>query len=261
MNTIPEAEAFTLGDQPTPLQRAQDAVIQSIIDERRQKGVVDGRDWTGCLVAPQSLPQRPETPPTCRLFRLACPKATVAEEELFAKQARVFATGGWWLLFGEELMAAEQAEAVEYAKTQPERDAAKARVLEAFRQKTAAEIVEIQARKNLKRGEAVKKNPCPCSRLYSCVGDKSTGGAKPTTRHVSSECWSHERTDPLTGAIIAKHVCPWLHPGEPGWHAEWMTDRFWKPAAEAAAPTRSWEPENRFTSVKPRQTGWDGRRR
>jgi hypothetical protein len=203
----------------------------------------------------------------------------VAEEELFAKQARVFATGGWWLLFGEELMAAEQAEAVEYAKTRPERDAAQARMLEAFRQKTAAEIVEIQARKNLKRGEAVKKNACPCSRLYSCVGDKSTGGAKPTTRHVSSECWSHERKCPETGALLAPHRCPWLHPGEPGWLPQWNTDRLFKPAAPpllapppqhrmaaalaggapaASAPRAPWaKPSGGNRSAESRNDGWE----
>jgi len=94
-------------------------------------------------------------------------------------------------------------------------------------------------REQLKSGMKLEKKACPCARLYSCVGDKSTGGAKPTTRHVSSECWSHERVDPETGALLKPHKCPWLHPGEPGWRAEWNSNRLFKPAAAAPpAPHR-----------------------
>ena len=91
-------------------------------------------------------------------------------------------------------------------------------------------------REQLKSGMKLEKKACPCARLYSCVGDKSTGGAKPTTRHVSSECWSHERKCPETGALLAPHRCPWLHPGEPGWLPQWNTDRLFKPAAAAPPP-------------------------
>jgi hypothetical protein len=49
-------------DEPTPLQRAQDAEIQRSVDARRKLGVVDGRDWMGSLVAP--LAKRDvQTPP------------------------------------------------------------------------------------------------------------------------------------------------------------------------------------------------------
>ena len=80
------------------------------------------------------------------------------------------------------------------------------------------------------------KNGRLCTRLYSCEGVAATGGAKPTTRHVSSECWSHERKCPETGALLAPHKCPWLHPGEPGWLPQWNTDRLFKPAAAAPPP-------------------------
>ena len=85
-------------------------------------------------------------------------------------------------------------------------------------------------RDQLKSGQKMEKKACPCARLYSCVGDKSTGGARPTTKHVSSECWSHERKCPETGALLTPHKCPWLHPGEPGWLPQWTNDRLFKPA-------------------------------
>ena len=104
-----------------------------------------------------------------------------------------------------------------------------------------ADLVATKAKMGLKRGQAVAKKPCPCKMLYSCKGDKSTGGAKPTTLHVSSECWAHEYTDPLTKKRIVKHACPWLHPGEEGWQKEWDTNRYFNPAATAT--------ENRFSAL------------
>jgi len=86
-------------------------------------------------------------------------------------------------------------------------------------------------REQLKSGLKMEKKQCPCARLYSCVGDKKSGGAKPTTLHVSSECWSHERICPQTGALLTPHKCPWLHPGEAGWRAEWNANRLFKVAA------------------------------
>jgi hypothetical protein len=100
------------------------------------------------------------------------------------------------------------------------------------------ELVDIRAKMGLKRGEAPRKASIPCKKLYSCVGDKSTGGAKPTTLHVSSECWAWEYTDPRDKKKKCPHKCPWIHPGEEGWHAEWMKDRTWKaPTGAAALPT------------------------
>ena len=86
-------------------------------------------------------------------------------------------------------------------------------------------------REQLKSGLKMEKKQCPCARLYSCVGDKKSGGAKPTTLHVSSECWSHERICPQTGALLTPHKCPWLHPGEAGWRTEWNANRLFKVAA------------------------------
>ena len=106
---------------------------------------------------------------------------------------------------------------------------------EAHRMQKEAEMVEFRSKMGLKRGEKPRKAAIPCKKLYSCCGDKSTGGAKPTTKHVSSECWAWEYTDPRDKKKKAPHTCPWIHPGEEGWHAEWMTDRNWKPPTGAAA--------------------------
>lgn len=109
---------------------------------------------------------------------------------------------------------------------------------EAARMQKEAEMVEFRSKMGLKRGEAPRKASIPCKKLYSCCGDKKTGGAKPTTLHVSSECWAWEYTDPRDGRKKTPRTCPWIHPGEDGWHAEWMTDRNWKPpTGAAAAPT------------------------
>jgi hypothetical protein len=228
-------------DEPTPSQRLRWAAAEADMRAKQSEYAAQGRDQTGVLMTHATncrglCCQAEETRQCALLFGAAA-----------AEDHRRFLSGeSWWQIFGDELYEMEQRQAVIYAATATERAARAALSDEAYRMKTAAEIVAIQARRGLKRDEAVKKNPTPCSRLYSCVGDKSSGGAKPTTRHVSSECWSHERTDPLTGKIIAKHVCPWLHPGEAGWQTQWNTDRTWRPAA---APTRTWEPENRFAAM------------
>jgi hypothetical protein len=73
------------------------------------------------------------------------------------------------------------------------------------------------------------KQPYPCKWLYNCKGDRKSGGAKPTTTHISTECWSHSYHDPATGKLIEPRVCFMLHPGEPGWIKEWETNRLYKP--------------------------------
>lgn len=79
------------------------------------------------------------------------------------------------------------------------------------------------------------KQPFPCKWLYDCKGDRKTGGAKPTTLHISTECWSHIYHDPATGKRMEPKVCFMLHPGEPGWKKQWETNRLYKPEAPAAA--------------------------
>ena len=97
-------------------------------------------------------------------------------------------------------------------------------------------VQETQAIRHAKKGKLVE----PCKKLYSCNGGGDAGGvARPTTKHVSSECWRYEYTDPMTGQYKKVHTCNWLHPGEDGWYEEWNTDRTWK------APKQ----ENRFETA------------
>ena len=110
--------------------------------------------------------------------------------------------------------------------------------LQASKMNHETELVGIRAKMGLKRGEAPRKASIPCKKLYSCCGDKHNGGAKPTTLHVSSECWAWEYTDPRDRKKKTPRVCPWIHPGEDGWHKEWETNRNWKaPTGAAAVPS------------------------
>lgn len=106
----------------------------------------------------------------------------------------------------------------------------------AYEQRMVAERNAIRAgATRTKHGPVqIQKIAQPCKKLYSCEGGGSKGGvAKPTTLHVSSECWAHEYTD-ASGKRIVKHVCQWLHPGESGWLPQWQTDRNYRPDAVAA---------------------------
>jgi hypothetical protein len=133
------------------------------------------------------------------------------------------------------LRAAEREANPEFYRAEEEK-ARLAHLQRRIEEKVADESKMRLSREQLKSGMKLEKKNIPCARLYSCVGDKRTGGAKPTTRHVSSECWSHERIDPETGELLTPHKCPWLHPGEPGWLPQWNTDRLFKPAAPAPPP-------------------------
>jgi hypothetical protein len=145
------------------------------------------------------------------------------------------------LIYDEEQAAlAAEAPAQKAAREAKRRHEEREMILgvEAYRMEKEAQLVELRSKMGLKRGEAPRKAAIPCKKLYSCVGDKKTGGAKPTTMHVSSECWAWEYTDPRDKKKKCPHSCPWIHPGEDGWHAEWMKDRTWKaPTGAAAVPS------------------------
>ena len=42
--------------------------------------------------------------------------------------------------------------------------------------------------------------------------------------HKGEECWAYEYVDPLTGNTKRPHTCPYIHPGQQGWHDEWYTN-------------------------------------
>jgi hypothetical protein len=96
---------------------------------------------------------------------------------------------------------------------------------EAIRRDVYARDVATRARKGLRRGDAVVKRAEPCKWV---VG-----------QFAGDECWAHEYTDPKTGNRVIKHTCDRLHPGEVGWHTEWLANPRWR-AAPAAHLFRMW---------------------
>ena len=98
---------------------------------------------------------------------------------------------------------------------------------EVNRREVYARDVAIKVRMGLKRTEQVAKRMQPCKWV---VGE-----------FAGDECWAHEYTDPKTGKRVVKHTCDRLHPGEAGWHNEWVANPRWKPAAAAKPATRDFD--------------------
>jgi hypothetical protein len=195
------------------------------------------RDGQGVLLAHSSACKGmccvPETPyhlsplyaDIARLFGAA------VAEDYYHFTDRLQEEGSWWQLFADDLMPVEQRLAAEYAATRPEREAAAAAAVEAFDRKTKVErtAIRVGASCNKHGAAAIRKVAQPCKFLYNCKGTP----ARPTTMHVTTECWSH-----------ASGVCDRMHPGETGWAPQWQTDRTFKPVerfAFAAAPRPSGE--------------------
>ena len=241
-------------DEPTPAQRARWALPKlGNLEGRDQNGVWIGAHPTncrGCCCQPYAAEQSEDY--------LRCQSLFGTQQAEYMLQERsgmswydMFFPGGYdpeWDAVMTAYRAAYNAvpEEVRAARAVAE---SLADIQKRKEEKAADEAKMRLSREQLKSGLKMVKNGRLCTRLYSCVGDKASGGARPTTMHVSSECWSHERVDPITGALLTPHKCPFLHPGEPGWHAEWAANRLWQPAAAPAAPVRVWEPENRFSAA------------
>lgn len=223
---------------PSPKRGAAESSEQKV--ERIAKFAAQGRDEWGVLL---------------RHHHCSCKACTVVEKPMITPAECQRLVDLWGNKLGAELILEAEGASFdelygwEMQKAWDAWCAARRSIAEAVAKKEAkqeeeqrkmliAEKVAIEARRNLKRNEVVQKNGRVCTRLYSCIGDKRNGGAKPTTMHVSSECWSHERVDPISGALLMPHVCPFLHPGEPGWRPQWMSNRLWLPAAAAAEPNR-----------------------
>ena len=152
-------------------------------------------------------------------------------------KAALFDIGfGDLLLFWEEeafaaLSPAEQARIVAKKDADfAEEEALRPIKIESYRIAEKARSHEIMAHCK----GAKPKQMRPCKYLYSCDGDRKTGGARPTTLHITSECWSHSYTDPLTKKVISKHACWFVHPGEAGWCKEWEKNRNFVPSGSAA---------------------------
>lgn len=148
---------------------------------------------------------------------------------------------GWSLdeLYGAEMQEAWDAYCGALRASEAAREAAAKAQMEANWRRACVEQAMVEARRNLRRGEAVQKNGRICTRCYSCEGNKHTdwedGGkkARPSTLHVSSECFTHAEF--LAGRI--REDCPFLHHGDAGWHAEWDSNFLWDPMHPESMPT------------------------
>lgn len=133
--------------------------------------------------------------------------------------------------------------------SEEEKNAIKKRQEEELAKEEALYMIEKERRRiedSVRRHEIVanyksnkgRKEMRPCRYLYSCNGDRKTGGARPTTLHISSECWNYEYHDPITGKLVVSHTCMHLHPGEEGWCKEWEKNRLFNPPQIQAPPSR-----------------------
>ena len=141
-------------------------------------------------------------------------------------------------LYGPEMQEAWDDWCAARERTAAAVAAAEKAQMEANWKRACVEQAMVEARRNLKRGEQVQKNGRICTRCYSCEGSKHTvwedGGhkARPSTLHVSSECFTHQEF--LAGKI--RDDCPFLHHGDAGWHAEWDRNFLWDPTAPTVIP-------------------------
>lgn len=137
----------------------------------------------------------------------------------------------------------------ESAAEKAARDAAKAKEERESQQRAAAsdrerytEIMKHRAQMGTGRGEGPKKLAQPCKNLYIIEkAPKSEwvqrGGklCPPSSRaFTGSECWAWEYKDPRTGQQKTPHTCMYQHPGETGWHKEWLKDSKWRAEGDAA---------------------------
>jgi hypothetical protein len=98
------------------------------------------------------------------------------------------------------------------------------------------------------KGNKGRKEMRPCRYLYSCNGDRKTGGARPSTLHITTECWNYEYHDPITKKLVISHTCMHLHPGEEGWCKEWETNRLFVPSgAQQQQPQQQQHQSTRFS--------------
>jgi hypothetical protein len=176
-------------------------------------------------------------------------------EETAAQLCFAAIGGSWYDMFYRADNDPEwDAVMTKYCATKQAREAEEARKLAAYRQRQIEEKVAEEARRNLKKGQAVQKNGRVCTRCYSCEGDKHTdwedGGkkARPSTLGVSSECFTHREF--LAGRI--REDCPFLHQGDAGWHAQWSKNFLWDPSN----PQVMMQSAVRMVRGQPLSMGW-----
>lgn len=141
----------------------------------------------------------------------------------------------WGLLTTAEQERREAAAAAERLETLATMD----RDAEAYRARLQEEKAAAKA-KRVKEDDVLPlpQRRFPCRNLYFLEdGPVDAYGRKPLARCISSECWGWEHVDPAKGEHVVTRTCPYIHPGQVGWHAEWANDREWRPSG-VAGPVR-----------------------
>jgi hypothetical protein len=141
-------------------------------------------------------------------------------------------------LYGLEMQEAWDSYCAAMRASEAAREAAAKAQMEENWRKACVEQAIVEARRNLRRGEAVQKNGRICTRCYSCVGNKHSdwedGGhrARPSTLHVSDVCFTHQAF--LEGK--SRDDCPFLHSGDAGWQKAWDSNFLWDPMHPESMP-------------------------
>ena len=203
-------------DEPSPLQRAQDAEIQRQIDERRKLGIVDGRDWTGTLVAPlakRDVQSPPWETPLCDMSVLRTMKDAGAYFR-FLENSGV----SWGSLAELEVDAALAAETPEQraarlaAEAKHDADMEKGVVNYSINRKedkwTKNGTMTFRVPRPCKYADLFAKRICANCNSHVPEGQtrcKSMKGLLVCNQEFAS-CWSH-----------TQGTCIYVHPDEPQW--------------------------------------------
>jgi hypothetical protein len=210
------------------------AEAPELLAERQARYAAEGRRSDGTLIlsASEHYPERSVT----RWTPVECQEVVDLWGPRLGAELILMQNEDWSLddLYGAEMQEAWDAWCSAYRAQRIAREAAEQALIDERWQRAKVEAALQEARRTLGRNQRVEKNGRLCTRLYSCVGTKHTGGAKPTTLHVSSECFTHRAF--LAGTV--RDDCPFAHPGDSTWHAEWMTNCHWRPAAQQPEPVR-----------------------
>lgn len=179
-----------------------------------------------------------------RCHGISCKYHPVITPEIARWERRMYFAGETWgeIWADEEFEMRRSMSPEDKAKKEAEEEAElrakeeqdeierKAKLCERYVERTAVRV-------GVYRKEKLSKIMQPCKFLYACEGHPG----KPTTNRVTTECWAHEYTDPLTGELKTPRVCDRIHPDEPGWCKEWDGNPKYRPTTNA--------PANRFAAL------------
>jgi hypothetical protein len=89
-------------------------------------------------------------------------------------------------------------------------------------------------------------NPTKNSPCKWLVGSQHMASIK---RDEMPQCWAWEYIDPKTKKSVIKHVCPFIHPGQPGWHHEWLSNPSFKPSTPSTPSSSSSSSSSTYSST------------